>query len=351
MSQAKPDDPVNRSAPRVVLLATDRSQSIIGEIVDGQTKTIAYSAYGEQSAQQKVETRLGFNGQLREADIGWYLLGNGYRAYNPRLMRFHSPDSWSPFRGGGLNAYMYCVGDPVNRVDPTGHAYFPWLPLQFRKFVSRVDRFLFGGAEHTGGKGIAINTGFSEMRPEKTGEGNALASAAGAVAVGAPIVKPKGLYPGGDLAPQEVTWGQDTHFAGLPPAGRKASTSRRPKVSDQQSTTTHRPEDTRRASIWSEKFVYEGPFLPEPRIEHMTLLGGAPSTANTRLVSRTSVSASNPTLIQYRATGDNPTGNGWRTWDGPGGYQNMQVRGQRQRDPVLNNPNEPGPSSRIRRDR
>ncbi|WP_460053720.1 RHS repeat-associated core domain-containing protein [Pseudomonas sp. S2_D06] len=124
MSQAKPDDVSGtRSAPRAVLLATDRSQSIIGEIVDGQTKTIGYSAYGEQSAQQKVETRLGFNGQLREADIGWYLLGNGYRAYNPRLMRFHSPDSWSPFRGGGLNAYMYCVGDPVNRVDPTGHSW------------------------------------------------------------------------------------------------------------------------------------------------------------------------------------------------------------------------------------
>jgi len=121
MSQAKPDAPVKRSEPRVVLLATDRSQSIIGEIVDGQTKTIAYSAYGEQSAQQNVETRLGFNGQLREANTRWYLLGNGYRAYNPRLMRFHSPDSWSPFGGGGLNAYMYCVGDPVNHADPTGH--------------------------------------------------------------------------------------------------------------------------------------------------------------------------------------------------------------------------------------
>lgn len=104
-----------------MLLATDHSQSIIGEIVDSQTNTIGYSAYGEQSAQQKVETRLGFNGQLREASFGWYLLGNGYRAYNPRLLRFHSPDSWSPFGGGGLNAYMYCVGDPVNRSDPTGH--------------------------------------------------------------------------------------------------------------------------------------------------------------------------------------------------------------------------------------
>ncbi|WP_263597304.1 RHS repeat-associated core domain-containing protein [Pseudomonas fluorescens] len=64
---------------------------------------------------------MGFNGELREARIGWYLLGNGYRAYNPILMRFHSPDSWSPFGRGGLNAYMYCVGDPVNFSDPTGH--------------------------------------------------------------------------------------------------------------------------------------------------------------------------------------------------------------------------------------
>jgi RHS repeat-associated protein len=101
--------------------STNSSHSIIGEIVDGKTNTIAYSTYGEQSAQHGIETRLGFNGQLRERHIGWYLLGNGYRAYNPRLMRFHSPDSWSPFGRGGLNAYMYCVGDPVNRSDPTGH--------------------------------------------------------------------------------------------------------------------------------------------------------------------------------------------------------------------------------------
>jgi RHS repeat-associated protein len=102
-------------------LATDSSHSIIDELFDGKHSPIAYTAYGEQSAQQKDRTRLGFNGQLREAKIGWYLLGNGYRAYNPRLMRFHSPDSWSPFGEGGLNAYTYCVGDPVNRSDPTGH--------------------------------------------------------------------------------------------------------------------------------------------------------------------------------------------------------------------------------------
>lgn len=114
---------------RVILLATNSSQSIIGESVEGKVNTIGYSAYGEQSAQQEVASALGFNGQLREAKLGWYLLGNGYRAYNTRLMRFHSPDSWSPFGRGGLNAYMYCVGDPVNRVDPTGHN--PLLALVF----------------------------------------------------------------------------------------------------------------------------------------------------------------------------------------------------------------------------
>lgn len=106
---------------RTVLLATDHSDSIIAELAVGKLNVIAYSAYGQQSAQQEVEARLGFNGQLREMQTGWYLLGNGYRAYNPRLMRFHSPDSWSPFGRGGLNAYMYCAGDPVNRSDPTGH--------------------------------------------------------------------------------------------------------------------------------------------------------------------------------------------------------------------------------------
>ena len=112
---------------RTILLAPNLSQSIVAEVVDGTVNSIGHCAYGEQSAQRLVATKLGFNGQVRESKTGWYLLGNGYRAYNPRLMRFHSPDSWSPFGGGGLNAYMYCVGDPVNRSDPTGH--FPALGL------------------------------------------------------------------------------------------------------------------------------------------------------------------------------------------------------------------------------
>ncbi|MHC8316840.1 RHS repeat-associated core domain-containing protein [Pseudomonas sp. LB3P31] len=127
MTQLKPLDKKTSTWQRTTLLATDNSHSVIGEILDGKHNPIAYTAYGEQSAPQKDKARLGFNGQLREAKIGWYLLGNGYRAYNPQIMRFHSPDSWSPFGGGGLNAYMYCIGDPVNRSDPTGHWVFPTL--------------------------------------------------------------------------------------------------------------------------------------------------------------------------------------------------------------------------------
>lgn len=131
----------NQTSPRplrTVLLATDNKNSILAELAGGQPNPIAYSAYGQQSAQREVATHLGFNGELRETQIGWYLLGNGYRAYNPKLMRFHSPDSWSPFDSGGLNAYMYCVGDPVNFSDPTGHSIFGVI----RDFYSRNISFI-----------------------------------------------------------------------------------------------------------------------------------------------------------------------------------------------------------------
>ncbi len=72
---------------------------------------------------------LGYNGQLHEPGVGWQFLGNGYRIYNPMLMRFHSPDHVSPFGRGGMNCYAYCEGDPVNRVDPSGQYLLPLATL------------------------------------------------------------------------------------------------------------------------------------------------------------------------------------------------------------------------------
>lgn len=64
---------------------------------------------------------LGFNGERLDPASGAFHLGNGYRAYSPALMRFHCPDSLSPFGAGGVNPYAYCAGDPANRADPSGH--------------------------------------------------------------------------------------------------------------------------------------------------------------------------------------------------------------------------------------
>lgn len=120
MSQAKPFDQQPPSQQRAILLAVDLKNSVLIEVDAGNLNLIAYLPYGQQSSQLGVMTRLGFNGELREVKPEWYLLGNGYRAYNPQLMRFHSPDSLSPFGEGGLNAYMYCGGEPVMNSDPTG---------------------------------------------------------------------------------------------------------------------------------------------------------------------------------------------------------------------------------------
>ncbi len=106
---------------RTMLLLTDASPSVIGESLRAGVREAAYSAYGEWQDERRLQGLMAFNGEPCEAATGWYLLGRGYRAYNPVLMRFHSPDVLSPFHEGGLNPYMYCLGNPVRFHDPSGH--------------------------------------------------------------------------------------------------------------------------------------------------------------------------------------------------------------------------------------
>ncbi|WP_440809839.1 RHS repeat-associated core domain-containing protein [Pseudomonas syringae] len=108
-------------AEQTLLLLTDANQSVMGEFQQGQLRKAVYSAYGERHSEEALLSTAGFNGEVREAANGWYLLGNGYRAYNPLLMRFHSPDFLSPFAEGGVNPYTYCLGNPIALRDPTGH--------------------------------------------------------------------------------------------------------------------------------------------------------------------------------------------------------------------------------------
>ncbi|WP_259640766.1 RHS repeat-associated core domain-containing protein [Pseudomonas syringae group genomosp. 3] len=106
------------------LLATDQQRSVLQLVDKAGTEPIAYSPYGHHPAESGLTSLLGFNGERRDPVTGHYLLGNGYRAYNPVLMRFNSPDSLSPFGEGGLNAYGYVGGDPVGFGDETGHGKF-----------------------------------------------------------------------------------------------------------------------------------------------------------------------------------------------------------------------------------
>ncbi|MDI2592411.1 RHS repeat-associated core domain-containing protein [Pseudomonas sp. 681] len=108
------------------LLATDQQRSVLNALDATQPQPIAYTPYGHRPQENGLLSLLGFNGERPDPLTGHYLLGNGYRALNPVLMRFNSPDSWSPFGEGGLNAYSYCGGDPVNQSDPNGHIGLLW---------------------------------------------------------------------------------------------------------------------------------------------------------------------------------------------------------------------------------
>ena len=110
-----------RGVSGCTLLATDQQRSVLHTVNPDKTQSIAYNVYGHRPAESGVSSLLGFNGERADPVTGHYLLGNGYRAFNPVLMRFNSPDSWSPFGRGGINAYGYCHGDPANQVDPSGH--------------------------------------------------------------------------------------------------------------------------------------------------------------------------------------------------------------------------------------
>lgn len=122
------------------LYKTDVPRSVLG---DQHLHTIAYSPYGHRPVCAQMQ--LGFNGERKDPIIANYLLGNGKRVYSPMLMRFLSPDDWSPFAQGGLNCYAYCQGDPVNKSDPTGRApvWHPKISALF-KDLKRTESFMNG---------------------------------------------------------------------------------------------------------------------------------------------------------------------------------------------------------------
>ncbi len=114
-------------ATHLHLLKVDRQQSVLG--CAGFPARV-YSPYG--IARWVRGPSSGFVGQWYEPSLVGYHLGNGRRAYAPSVMRLQAADALSPFGAGGTNSYAYCLGDPINRTDPTGQessAAESWLAL------------------------------------------------------------------------------------------------------------------------------------------------------------------------------------------------------------------------------
>lgn len=109
------------SALASTLILPDRFNTVLAASAGIPPAFQAYCPYGYRESTVLLSGLPGFNGEQPEPLTGHYLLGNGYRSHNPTLMRFNSPDSLSPFGKGGLNTYGYCGGNPINRIDPTGH--------------------------------------------------------------------------------------------------------------------------------------------------------------------------------------------------------------------------------------
>ena len=165
------------------LLATDPQHSVLYTLSATEQQAMAYSPYGHHPTVGANQQLLGFNGECADPVTGHYLLGNGYRAFNPVLMRFNSPDNWSPFGKGGINCYRYCLNNPVNYRDPSGHAVAFW------SSVFAIE----GIAASMGGMALALSS------PARTNASAVVAYGSGALGV---------LYGGVALRMPGTTFGE-----------------------------------------------------------------------------------------------------------------------------------------------
>ncbi|PYH85738.1 hypothetical protein BO82DRAFT_389360 [Aspergillus uvarum CBS 121591] len=122
----------NGDATEVQLWGSDAHGSVLQWVDTAQPDQLNPQQYTPHGfSVPDASSSIGFNGQWRDPVTGWYHLGNGYRVYNPVLRRYLSPDPGSPFATGEINSYAYCLGDPINRVDPSGQWSFFGLNFNF----------------------------------------------------------------------------------------------------------------------------------------------------------------------------------------------------------------------------
>ncbi|HEY4292239.1 RHS repeat-associated core domain-containing protein [Luteibacter sp.] len=141
-----------------------------------------YGAYGAHL--QGGRTHSSYAGERIETATRWYLLGK--RPYSPLLRRLLSPDTMSPFGAGGLNRYAYCSGDPINRVDPSGHMW----------------KRLHGGLLRTAGEEVPPSVAFAVI--DQPGGSSTPAIIANAIAASMDAASVSSGIPQGSLAPPAI---------------------------------------------------------------------------------------------------------------------------------------------------
>lgn len=133
----------------------------------------AFGSLTPSGGQALMSNLIGFNGERCDPVTGCYHLGNGYRMYNPGLMRFHAADSMSPFGKGGINSYAYCLGDPINLRDPSGH--FALMSLLIGAMVGAAVGAVFAAAA----EGIRAAVTHTSFDWKQVGIGAALGAISG----------------------------------------------------------------------------------------------------------------------------------------------------------------------------
>ena len=106
----------------------------VSAILDSGGKIAAsydYDAWGNCTVYDSSDAAIGdlnplrYRGYYYDAETGFYYLQSRY--YDPAICRFINADgqlSITDFVGSNL--FAYCGNDPVNRIDPTGEAWWHW---------------------------------------------------------------------------------------------------------------------------------------------------------------------------------------------------------------------------------